>query len=157
MYAYIVYTITDDSYHIHMEVYIWAHCAYGQLLCPVSALLGGQDAAGVERRKEEEIYICSSRLGLIKMDHRHFGMVETVSNEPRNKRKTYLCGTFMSCMTARSGWCLLASARWIRTPVAVHNIAMSSCSEYKPSNICMLCVFRIPGFSTRKIAVQFDR
>jgi hypothetical protein len=51
----------------------------------------------------QEIYICSSRLGLIKMDHHHSGvtdvifslslslslsleMVETVSNEPRNRK-----------------------------------------------------------------------
>jgi hypothetical protein len=35
--------------------------------------------------EEEEVYICSSRLGLIKMDHRYSGNGETVSNERRNR------------------------------------------------------------------------
>jgi hypothetical protein len=35
--------------------------------------------------EEKEICICSRRLGLLKMDHLHSGMVDTVSNEPRNR------------------------------------------------------------------------
>jgi hypothetical protein len=40
----------------------------------------------VDEEEEEEIYIFSSRLGLIKMDHHHSGNGRTVSNEPCNRK-----------------------------------------------------------------------